>query len=415
MSIRKIQMIYRLVVVGVVFPAALTVCGCDTAMPAERLVADEALSSATTATVVVAGGGDCCVNANSGIPRTGCDDSGIESCVCALLPSCCTANWSIACVGVAVQDCNGCGQLPPGIAGLLRDSDGDGLTDLEELVAGLDPFNRFDGPDIDGDGILNGEDPDVDGDGILNAYDRDVDGDGIDNIFDDDIDGDGLLNSLFEDDDDDGDGISNLIDNDDNADGLPDPDDEALKAAAEEDDNDNPDKCEEPDDKAMFDCIVEILLSIENDEVGFLGDERLDRLRELLARNEDIADEALNALCDSDDDCGLDERCTWATCTEDIECTADRDSDHDGLCDGDDINPDGDFTLDDDGNGIPDNLEGKFGADEGVEEPEEEVDESDDDSVLEGIEETGTGDDEPDAEGGLPEEPDGDEDDNSAL
>ena len=88
---------------------------------------------------------------------------------------------------------------------------------LDEIIAGLNPFSPFDGPDIDGDGIENGEDPDVDGDGTTNAYDDDVDGDGIPIRDDDDIDGDGLLNDIL-DNDDDGDGISNLIDNDDDAD-----------------------------------------------------------------------------------------------------------------------------------------------------------------------------------------------------
>ncbi|MCO6436693.1 MAG: hypothetical protein J5J06_06350 [Phycisphaerae bacterium] len=104
------------------------------------------------------------------------------------------------------------------IAAILSvDSDNDGATDLEELASGGDPNDPTDGPDIDGDGILNGSDPDVDGDGLDNGVDPDVDGDGRLNGFDDDIDGDGLLEA--EDDDDDGDGIPDLIDNDDNGDG----------------------------------------------------------------------------------------------------------------------------------------------------------------------------------------------------
>ena len=106
---------------------------------------------------------------------------------------------------------------PAVLAALALDSDNDGRSDLEELVLGNDPFDPLDGPDIDGDGIPNGEDPDVDGDGIDNADDPDVDGDGILNGDDDDVDGDGLLAS--EDDDDDGDGILDLLDIDDDGDG----------------------------------------------------------------------------------------------------------------------------------------------------------------------------------------------------
>ncbi|MBE5774254.1 MAG: peptidoglycan-binding protein, partial [Clostridiales bacterium] len=46
----------------------------------------------------------------------------------------------------------------------------------------FDPGETTEGtPDVDGDGIPNGEDPDVDGDGIPNGEDPDVDGDGIPN------------------------------------------------------------------------------------------------------------------------------------------------------------------------------------------------------------------------------------------
>ncbi|UCE58489.1 MAG: hypothetical protein JSU63_13725 [Phycisphaerales bacterium] len=72
------------------------------------------------------------------------------------------------------------------------DTDNDGLTDLEEIEAGLDPKDPTDGPDIDGDGIPNEEDPDIDGDGLPNYTDPDVDGDGLLNADDPDLDGDGL-------------------------------------------------------------------------------------------------------------------------------------------------------------------------------------------------------------------------------
>lgn len=189
--------------------SALVGCGSDAPSPG---------ASATESAAI--GGGDCCVEG------PGCGDSEIEACVCAVLPECCTDSWELECVGQAVA-CGGCSGFTDdelAIAALLIDSDNDGLLDLEEILAGLDPFWPFDGPDIDGDGIPNGEDPDVDGDGTTNAYDDDVDGDGILNTQDDDIDGDGLL-SDGRDDDDDGDGVPDYLDDDDDADGKPDDDD----------------------------------------------------------------------------------------------------------------------------------------------------------------------------------------------
>ena len=97
------------------------------------------------------------------------------------------------------------------------DSDYDGRSDYDELLAGGNQFDPLDGPDIDGDGILNGDDSEVDGDGIENGSDSDVDGDGHPNGNDDDVDGDGLEES--EDDDDDGDGELDETDEDDDGDG----------------------------------------------------------------------------------------------------------------------------------------------------------------------------------------------------
>jgi hypothetical protein len=50
--------------------------------------------------------------------------------------------------------------LNPGFDDASLDSDGDGLTNLEEYLRGTDPFN----PDTDGDGILDGEDRETDSD-----------------------------------------------------------------------------------------------------------------------------------------------------------------------------------------------------------------------------------------------------------
>jgi len=65
------------------------------------------------------------------------------------------------------------------------------------------PYNPVtpcpDNEDMDGDGIINGEDDDIDGDGIPNevenTFENDIDGDGIPNKCDTDSDGDGVPDS----------------------------------------------------------------------------------------------------------------------------------------------------------------------------------------------------------------------------
>ena len=129
---------------------------------------------------------------------------------------------------------------PDVVAALLADSDGDGRRDVDEALLGTDPLDPTDGPDIDGDGIPNGEDDDVDGDGAFNGNDSDIDGDGILNGNDGDRDGDGLLNA--QDDDGDGDGIDDARDRDDDGDGETDEEDE--DGTCEEDgDCDQGEKC----------------------------------------------------------------------------------------------------------------------------------------------------------------------------
>jgi len=106
--------------------------------------------------------------------------------------------------------------------GCNTDLDGDGLTNMDEIALGTDPYS----PDSDGDGIrdyqeVNAEGggvsnpADTDGDATINALDTDDDGDGIDTISedlycdgnpaDDDLDGDVTPNYL--DVDSDGDGL----------------------------------------------------------------------------------------------------------------------------------------------------------------------------------------------------------------
>ena len=104
------------------------------------------------------------------------------------------------------QDCDGVDATTDP----LLDSDGDGLTDLEEGALGTDPAD----PDSDDDGLLDGaEGPvDSDGDGLVDPLDPDDDNDGLPTVEegDADIDGDGLGNHL--DLDSDGDGALDAVD-----------------------------------------------------------------------------------------------------------------------------------------------------------------------------------------------------------
>ncbi len=132
-----------------------------------------------------------------------------------------------------------------------RDTDGDGLLDVEEgYAAGR-------GPDTDGDGVADGEDLDSDGDGLPDALEAlprdargapfDADGDGLPDFRDRDSDGDSLLDEhevvrAF---DWDGDEVPNWRDLDSDADGLPDRDeagdDDLETLPADTDDDGAPD------------------------------------------------------------------------------------------------------------------------------------------------------------------------------
>lgn len=199
------------------------------------------------------------------------------------------------------SDCDICVPLAAIIGALQdRDSDNDGVSDLDELLGD-------DGPDEPLD--------DIDGDGILNAYDRDVDGDGIPNEFDFDIDGDGIINPL--DLDIDGDGISNLIDNDDDADGKDDDDRDGCDSDSDckKDEKCVNGNCKGPDKKC----------DPENDS---------DK----------------DGLCDEDD--------------PDPDGNGDTDDDDDGISDGQEIADGTDPTNPDtDGDGLSDGEEAALGTD----------------------------------------------------
>merc|ERR1711872_174942 len=87
------------------------------------------------------------------------------------------------------------------------------------LLLAIVPFsNAGKNIDSDGDGLTDLEDDDDDNDGLLDSEDDDDDGDGIDDADeDDDDDGDGILDG---DEDDDGDGLENDEDPDDDGDGV---------------------------------------------------------------------------------------------------------------------------------------------------------------------------------------------------
>ena len=88
--------------------------------------------------------------------------------------------------------------LPTLVIGVGIDSDGDGLTDEEEIALGTDPSN----PDTDGDGLLDGTEVDIAaGSGCPDPLDSDSDDDGLSdgeevalgtNPCDPDTDGDGV-------------------------------------------------------------------------------------------------------------------------------------------------------------------------------------------------------------------------------
>ena len=151
-------------------------------------------------------------------------------------------------LAVLTRAIDGSSVIDPGVDDFdfSADDDSDGMPNIDELIAGVDPFVA----DTDGDGVADGSDAfpsvaaewaDTDGDGIGDNVDDDMDGDGLSNdderslgtnpkLFDSDADGTGdgddncPLNANDAQADSDGDGIGDICENDTDGDGLSDAD-----------------------------------------------------------------------------------------------------------------------------------------------------------------------------------------------
>jgi Thrombospondin type 3 repeat/Bacterial TSP3 repeat len=149
-------------------------------------------------------------------------------------------------LSVYTQNIDGLSSVDPDIENFdfSADDDGDGMFNIDELIAGVDPSIA----DTDGDGVTDGLDmfpsiahewADTDGDGIGDNVDDDIDGDGLSNDterafgtnpekFDTDDDGSGdgddncPLNANGEQADSDGDGVGDICEDDTDGDGLSD-------------------------------------------------------------------------------------------------------------------------------------------------------------------------------------------------
>ncbi len=316
----------------------------------------------------------------------------------------------------------------PDTVPLGADSDGDGLDDAYDTVAGPAPGNETGSnaalQDTDGDATRDWRDDDDDGDGIPTAGDEDADGDGdptnddsdgdgipdyLDRAATDDADGDGIVDEDDLDDDNDGilDSVEDIGDSDVDGDGLPDRLDidsdgdgilDNIEAQAEEDyvardadsDDDNvPDSVEGHD--ADHDGVPDVV------SIGFDGDiDGLDDAYDTVAGPAPGNETGSNAaLQDTDGDATRDWR--------------DDDDDGDGIptAGDEDADGDGDPTNDDsDGDGTPDYLDPDPTADADADGIPDHVDIDDDgDGILDALEATG------DTDGdGLPDELDIDAD-----
>jgi hypothetical protein len=250
---------------------------------------------------------------------------------------------------------------------IMRDSDGDGVLDVDEGAS-----------DGDSDGTPNYLDTDSDGDGVTDADegDTDGDGDGTPNFLDADSDGDGIPDWIEGVGDPDHDGLPNFLDADSDGDGIPDriegvgdPDHDGLPnfLDADSDGDGIPDQIEgigDPDHDGLPN-----FLDADSD-----GDGISDRIEGIGDPDHDGTPNFLDA--DSDGDGILDQAEGVGDPDHDgTPSFLDADSDGDGIPDaveaagdsnGDgrpDLDADHDgipnfLDMDSDGDGIPDSVEG---------------------------------------------------------
>tara|TARA_B110000977_G_scaffold27940_1_gene35616 strand:+ start:1257 stop:4331 length:3075 start_codon:yes stop_codon:yes gene_type:complete len=238
--------------------------------------------------------------------------------------------------------------------------------------------------DTDGDGVFDYLDDDDDNDGVIDSLDAfpldaneqlDTDQDGIGNEEDNDDDGDGVTDSTdafplnaSESIDTDGDDIGNNTDSDDDGDGVADGSDAFPLDASESIDTDGDDIGNNTDSDDDGDGVTD-----SSDVFPLDSSESIDTDVDGIGNNADndddgdgVADDSdafplidLGGLSDTDSD-GRPDECN-AACIG-VGMTADNDDDGDGVNDGVDLYPlDGLYSLDSDGDGMPDAWETAYG------------------------------------------------------